>query len=174
MLAFTAEDKPLIETIYEEKALSLRKYAYGVLKNEQDAADAVQQSALDFMEIFHTLAYISKSKLCGYLFIITRNNVYDTYNEKRKIVPLDDIFELPEQIDVEEVALRHITAQELRQDIERLPPKYASYLQLRYLEQLDRNLIARVLKVKPDSLRMIDVRAKKMLLKLQEEKVKGV
>ena len=68
VLAFTAEDRPLIERIYLSKSPALRKLAYRYLKDEQAAADVVQQSALDFMEIFHTLTYVSESKLCGYLY----------------------------------------------------------------------------------------------------------
>ena len=46
VLAFTAEDRPLIERIYLSKSPALRKLAYRYLKDEQAAADVVQQSAL--------------------------------------------------------------------------------------------------------------------------------
>ena len=85
VLAFTAEDRPLIERIYLSKSPALRKLAYRYLKDEQAAADVVQQSALDFMEIFHTLTYVSESKLCGYLYIITKNNIFDVLITSRRM-----------------------------------------------------------------------------------------
>ena len=46
VLAFTAEDRPLIERIYLSKSPALRKLAYRYLKDEQAAADVVQQLSL--------------------------------------------------------------------------------------------------------------------------------
>ena len=51
----------------------------------------------------------------------------------------------------------------MKKAIRHLPPRYGSYLQMVYLDKLDREVVARALGVKPDSLRMIDVRAKKLL-----------
>ena len=143
VLAFTAEDRPLIERIYLSKSPALRKLAYRYLKDEQAAADVVQQSALDFMEIFHTLTYVSESKLCGYLYIITKNNIFDVLGKNGRV-----------------------SAEVMYRKISELPPRYGAYIQMAYLDKLDPAIIAKVLKVKQDSLRMLGYRARKMLAEL--------
>ncbi len=163
MLAFAVEDRPLIARIYESKKELLGRYAYSVLKDEQEAADVVQQSVLDFMEAFHRLSHLSEDKLCGYLFSITRNNVYDECKRRNKLFPSEWMIDEADPIDTEEVALTRVGIEDMKKAIRHLPPRYGSYLQMVYLDKLDREVVARALGVKPDSLRMIDVRAKKLL-----------
>ena len=91
----------MIERIYLSKSPALRKLAYRYLKDEQAAADVVQQSALDFMEIFHTLTYVSESKLCGYLYIITKNNIFDVLGKNGREFPAETLENHAEQMDAE-------------------------------------------------------------------------
>lgn len=173
MLTFTIEDKPLIEKVYGETVQALRKYAYSRLNDAQLAADVVQQSVLDFMESFHNISFLSEEKLRGYLYKITVNNVYDVLRVRSRQAAAEDISacsELPERaLSTEDFVLGQIGAQEIRRNIEKLQPRYALYLQMKYVDELDAAQIAKVLKVKPDSLRMLEYRAKRHLKQILEE-----
>lgn len=172
LIAFAAADKPKIEQIYQTQMKALWKYAYSILRNDAEAQDVVQQSALEFMEIYHKIETLEISRLRGYLFIILRNNVYDACKSRKRMIPTEDVFlELQGKENAEEIALGNLTARQIRACIGELPPKYAAYIQLTYLEELDKPIIAKMLKVKPDSLRMIDVRAKRYLKDLCEKRL---
>lgn len=167
MLAFETSDKPKIVRIYQTQCAKLYRYSFSVLHDEADAADVVQQSILEFLEIFHRLPPMSDDKLRGYLFAITRNNVYDICAKRNKTISLDDQFaDAQAQENVEEIVLGNISAQTIRYCIEKLPPRYAAYIKLTYLDALDKDIVAAFLKVKPNSLRMMDVRAKRYLKEL--------
>lgn len=175
MLAFSIADKPQITRIYQEQAQKLFRYGYTVLHDEAEAADMVQQSVLEFMEIYHRLPVMSEDKLRGYLFIVMRNNLYDACAKRKKSVFLEDISaKVQEGESVEDIVLGNISAEIIRNGIGKLPPRYAAYIQLAYLDELDKPLIADILKVKPDSLRMMDVRAKRCLKEICEKELEVI
>lgn len=174
LAAFTIADRPKIEQIYQAQAQRLWKYAYSILREDEAAADVVQQSALEFMEIFHKLTTLSEDQLRGYLFAIMRNNVYDVCKQRKKVIPMEDIFLEAAEDDVENIVLGNLTAEQIRKCISEIPPRYATYIQLTYLDELDKDVVASVLKVKTDSLRMMDVRAKRYLKRIFDKKLEVI
>ena len=118
------------------------------------------------MEIFHTLTYVSESKLCCYLYIITKNNIFDVLGKNGREFPAETLENHAEQMDAEEIVIGRVSAEVMYRKISELPPRYGAYIQMAYLDKLDPAIIAKVLKVKQDSLRMLGYRARKMLAEL--------
>ncbi len=118
------------------------------------------------MEIFHTLTCVSESKLCGYLYIITKNNIFDILGKNGRELPTETLENRAEQMNAEEIVIGRVSAEVMYRKISELPPRYGAYIQMAYLDKLDPVVIAKVLKVKQDSLRMLGYRARKMLAEL--------
>ena len=85
-------DKEAFVALMEENKLSLLGAARAILKNEEDVADAMQDTVLDAFEKLHTLRKTQYFKT--WLMRILINNCY-TVLRQRKAVPLGD--SLPEQ-----------------------------------------------------------------------------
>lgn len=168
-----AEETARFEDVYHRMEAKLWGYALRVLRDEQLAAGVVQQSALDLFESFRGLSHLSDDKLCGYLYVITRNNVMDAVKRQKRETPFTVLGEeeAERQADggVEELVLKRLELEALRRAVSRLPERYAQYIRMTYLDELDRRTVARLLKVKPDSLRMMDLRARRLLKTLIEQ-----
>ena len=71
--------------------------------------------------------------------------------------------------DVEEFVFGQHGAQTLQSKIEQLPPRYAMYIEMAYLDKCPSESIATALNVKEESLRTIAYRARRMLSDLCKE-----
>ena len=80
--------------------------------------------------------------------------------------PAETLENHAEQMDAEEIVIGRVSAEVMYRKISELPPRYGAYIQMAYLDKLDPAIIAKVLKVKQDSLRMLGYRARKMLAEL--------
>ena len=81
-------------------------------------------------------------------------------------LPTETLENRAEQMNAEEIVIGRVSAEVMYRKISELPPRYGAYIQMAYLDKLDPVVIAKVLKVKQDSLRMLGYRARKMLAEL--------
>ena len=94
-------------------------------------------------------------------------NIFDfslSDEEMKKIEELDlgeNVFMNHEN--AEDIAVGNLTLDEIRHCIAGLKPQYGDYIRMRYVDELDDEVIAEFLSVKPSSLRMIAVRARRAL-----------
>ena len=98
--------------------------------------------------------------------IITKNNIFDVLGKNGREFPAETLENHAEQMDAEEIVIGRVSAEVMYRKISELPPRYGAYIQMAYLDKLDPAIIAKVLKVKQDSLRMLGYRARKMLAEL--------
>lgn len=175
MLAFAPEERPLIERVYVKHEATLRKFALRHLQDEEKVKEVIQDSAIKFMEIFHTLTYISEEKLYSYLYSIVRDRTLGAKRKSSPEVPLDALSEWDCVLDTEELVIGRLNAEALFRKIQSLPPRYGTYLIMAYLDKLPEEQIAKYMGVKPGSLRMVAHRAKKLLARLcgEESGVRG-
>lgn len=166
MPALSSEDCARISRIFLAKRDLIYRYARRYLKDEQLIEDVVQDAAECFSRNYERIAYMSEDALCGYLYGIAKNKVFKLSRRKSRFSPLHELENIPGPHNVEETVFGRIAAQEVFRHIEELPPHYAFFIKMAYLDGLEPALIARVLEVKPDSLRMIAHRAKKHLAEL--------
>jgi len=153
------------KALYNLYYKSLCFFAYGYLKDHQEAEDAVQET---FIRIWEGKSDIQRAeKLGGYLYATVRNHCLNTLRQ-RKTQAVFQAHELA-QVDntwEEDESLRMIKSEvyrEIMQTIEKLPPKMQEVFKLSYLSQLREEEIAQRLSISVNSVKTHKQRAKKIL-----------
>lgn len=127
----------------------LSRFANRYLHNQDDAADAVQET---WLRVFRALPTFRRgAAFAPWLWRIAANVCTDIYRRRRRTVPLDDIPEPAAADTVEERTVASLTgqqaAQHLARAIEHLPERYRRVIELRYAAVLPVEEIARVMGV---------------------------
>ena len=122
----------------ERLAPSLRRIAYSIVHNEQDAQDAVQQGLLRAWERRETAR---PEQIRAWLTRIVINECHNIQRRRMRVVPMD---ELPERAAPEEI---DAAAGELKSAVDALPEKLRVPLLLRYMERYSEKEIAQTLGV---------------------------
>lgn len=153
------------KALYNFYYKSLCFFAYGYLKDHQEAEDAVQET---FIRIWEGKSDIQQAeKLGGYLYATVRNYCLN-FLRQRKTQAVFQAHELA-QVDTtweEDESLRMIKSEvyrEIMQTIEKLPPKMQEVFKLSYLSQLREEEIAQRLSISVNSVKTHKQRAKKIL-----------
>lgn len=153
--------------IYEAYYPRMLTVALGILQNRRDAEDAVHEA---FVKLIDNLEKIS-APVCpqteGYVVTIVENTAIDLYRRKRRraSVPLDEAY-IGEQADPvnEAAAVSGVDAA-----IAALPELYREPLLLKYDMGYSTEEIARLLAVKPETIKKRIQRAKAQLEALLKE-----
>lgn len=170
MSPFAPEDFPLIIRVYTENESALRKVALRHLKDEASAEDAVSTAACTFLEAFDSIHSLGTRSLRGYLYKILLTVISDTRNVRCREIPMADVErEWTVMDNVEEFVIGNDAVHTLHEKIDQLPPRYGMYIEMAYIDKLPPEVIAKALRVKTDSLRMIAHRAKNALDELCRE-----
>lgn len=133
---------------------SMYKTAWVYLKNDEDVADAVQDTILTCYEKLYTLQNPKYFKTWMTRILINKCN---DMLKKRRRYELDEA--LPERGAVEE----HYADCEWKAVLSRLPEKYQQVLSLYYIEGLSTKEISRVLEINLNTVLTRLARAKKKL-----------
>lgn len=83
-LAETAEDKSLIERLYNGYERYMYSVAFSVLHNEQDAEDTVHEAFLRIIKNLGEYDFSADAQTKTLLGVITRNIAIDRYRHKKK------------------------------------------------------------------------------------------
>ena len=166
MLTFAPEDYLRIERVFREKEESLRRLAYRYLGDDQLAQDVVQDAIEAFWKNYAKVSYMTDDQLGGYLYGMTKNKIYSAYRKAAREVPIEEIEDMPHSQTVEDIVISKIDVEVIERHIGELPARYGMYITMAYLDELEPETIAKVLGVKPNSLRMIACRARKLLAEL--------
>ena len=86
-------DTEAFMTLIELNTQSMYKVAWSILRNDQDAADAIQDTILACFEKIHTLRESSYFKT--WMTRILINNCYSIINNRKRECSMDDFPELP-------------------------------------------------------------------------------
>lgn len=161
---------PLIVRVYTENEPILRKFALRCIEDEDLADDAVHTTACIFMEAFDSIRSLDARSLRGYLYKILLTVIADIQNVKDHEIPMAYVERERTALDnVEEFVLGKDGFRILCEKIAQLPPRYGMYIEMAYLDKLPPEVIAKTLRVKTGSLRMIAHRARKALDELCRE-----
>ena len=169
MAEFQCSSSIIIEEIYTDLQANLLRYAFKHLNNITEAEDAVQTSILKFIQAFHRLSDLPRDSLESYLYIITRNTVYDMLRVHTSKISIDEFEQCDIKCDVEHLAEVHLSYETLLQCMPKLSPKYAGYITMKHFAGLEDEIIAKALDVKVNSVRMIGTRARNALRKMCEK-----
>ena len=151
---FVAQVTELQETLY--------RTARSILRNEQDAQDAVQEAVTQAFARLHTLRDPAKFK--PWLLRILVNTCYDACRRRRSTVYLEAVEETlaAPQSDCEE-------RMSLWSAVMRLPEEQKAVVTLFYYEDLPTEEIARVLGTTPGAVRVRLSRAREKLRSILKE-----
>lgn len=170
MPPFAPEYLSLIIRVYSENEPALRKFALRYLEDEDLADEAVSTAACTFMDAFDSIQSLDARSLRGYLYKILLTVMADIRDVRQREVPMADIEREWTVLDnVEEFVLGNDAAHTLYKKIGQLPPRYGMYIEMAYIDKFPPEVIAKALRVKTSSLRMIAHRAKKALDELYRE-----
>ena len=139
---------------------SIYGLAYSILKNEHDAADAMQDAILKAYSNLHTLK--DKSKFKSWMLTIVHNTAIEHLRRLRPAVDIDAQYDLA----APPPAVAPETRQTVREAVQQLKLPYREIVQLYYYENYSTGQIAAMLDSPPSTIRQQLFRARKMLAQL--------
>lgn len=153
-----------VTLLYSENREALLRHAYRYMNDWECASDVLQTSMLKFIRMFGRLSHPTHQQKTGYLFTVVKHSALRELEKQKRIVPAaEEWLSSMANESAEDVALGNLTLDELRACIAGLKPQYGDFLRMRYVDDLDDEVIAEFLSVKQSSLRMIAVRARRAL-----------
>lgn len=156
-----SEDRSKFETVYLRYRGLMYHVAYKILKNEQDAEDAVHNAFLEIAENIEKISHPECPKTRSYVVTIVESKAIDLYrkNQRRKDEAyLDELQGLPVQ-----------EARGLEGCILRLPARYREVILLKYYHGFSGREIAQQLGISEANAAKLVQRAKQKLQELCEK-----
>lgn len=159
-----------LEAIYHEHGRQLINIAYGILNDQHESQDAVQQSFEKLMKSRKRIDLTDYGRVLGYLRIVVRNQAIDLYNLKKrvsytepeKIIDLDMI----DDFEIDKDLLQFEKSKEFALKLDKINPRYSAVITLKYYLELENNEIATALDCTESNVRVLLYRAKKSLRNL--------
>lgn len=159
----TEQDRSVFEQWYLRYRQDMYAVAYGILRNREDAEDAVHQAFVSLAEHYEKAAAVPENELKAYLIIVTRNTAINFYRSNRR--DADRLTALEEDSGTVEINFfEQADYDSLVSAILSLPEKYRDILYLRYLQELSPKETAGMLGISAENVRKRTERAKKLLL----------
>lgn len=155
------------ETLYLSWQKQMILVAEQILRNRQDAEDAVHNALLRISRQQHTLPQEERS-LRAYMLTSARHAAYDLLPKQRKEADIDTIV-MADTDDLFQKIVASEDYQRLLKAIGQLPEKYRDVLMLRYVQELTVEEIAILLGKNRSTIHKQLSRAKGLLLRIYEK-----
>ena len=138
-------DQELYALVVDRYQGKLLRYAASLIKDDQKAADIVQES---FIKAFINLQsfHVSKS-FSSWIYRIVHNEAMNAVKKYRKEVPLLDDADFSSDEDIEKEIERKETGDQVAKCIEGMPLLYAEPIQLHYIEEKSYEEISDILRI---------------------------
>ena len=163
--------KQRFEDIYYSYRKQMLAIAKGILHNQQDAEDAVQNALLNIARHMDRVPSGNSKILSAYIFTTTRNEAISQLRKKAREVDTVNMDELP--LSVTDDPIEEIMKQDdydlLLSIISKLPLLHSELIFLRYVQEKEVREIAELLHRTPNYIRVQTFRARKQLLELCRE-----
>ena len=152
---------------YTEQVLAcqagLYRLAFGILRNEEDASDALQEALCAGYEKLDLLR--ERSRFRPWIMKITANAAYDILRRRQTVGNLDEGEEIPEP----EQSVSQTDSMSLREAVNSLPEEYRIVVLLFYYEDMTVRQIGDITGVSEALVRTRLSRARHMLRKIWKE-----
>ena len=153
------KDPAAFESLIRDELPSMYRVAYSMLQNDEDVADAIQETMLKCWEKIGTLKKSSFFKT--WLIRILINNCKDILKKRRITIPIEEAPEIP--------MMDNYFADDWKEIIRQLDEKYRIVIELYYVEEIPTREIAKMLEISDDNVRSRLSRGRKQLEKIVTE-----
>ena len=162
------DDRGKFEALYIAYKNLMYHVAYGYLKNEQQAEDAVQESFVKILERFHKFNEISCPQTKSYCVIVCRNislNMLarDKQFNHKQVYFEDMLLDVADQTQVEQEIMQKAGLEQITECVTQLPPIYRDVFGLYYGDEIPLKEIAKSLDVSLETVKKRLQRARQML-----------
>ncbi|MEA4831242.1 ECF RNA polymerase sigma factor SigW [bioreactor metagenome] len=167
-------DRLLVENIYDTYEKKIYMIAYSILKNKQDAEDAVNNTIIKIIDYIDNFVDISCEETKRLIVIYSRSVALNMYNSKKirskMSLPICDDENNDHEInDIEEnlqdIIINEETISIVRNAIEKLDVKYRDVIILKYYNNMKDAQIADILSISETAVSTRLTRAKNLLKK---------
>jgi RNA polymerase sigma-70 factor (ECF subfamily) len=168
------DDRLLVEKIYEAYEKHMYMIAFGILHNQQDAEDAVNNTIIKIIDYVDKFIDISCEETKRLIVIYSRSIALNMYkaNQRRLNLSLalseEDYGEnevLNENIDLQDIAINEETISMVRKSIEKLDVKYRDVIILKYYHNMKDAQIADILGISETAVSSRLTRARQLIKK---------
>jgi len=156
----TPEERDKFEALYMEYRGLMYHIAYDILRNDQDAEDAVHNAFVKIAEYIKNFLDLECPKTKGYIVTIIESRAIDIYRHKQRH-PVMSLDELPAGLHME-----YTGSNELTKCIASLPPRYRHVLALKHQHGFSNREIAKILDISEANVSKLEQRAKARLREL--------
>lgn len=166
-----SSDDKITSELFSKYRQMMFKIALGILHNQSDSEDVVQNAFLWIINNLDKISQIPCNKRAGYFANITEHLSLNTIY-KQRTHPTDDIDEhvdICSDISVEKSAVERITVEEIKQIIRTMPETDRLILRLYLFEGRSYKEISDIAGISEGNARICVYRARKRLAKLLKE-----
>lgn len=160
-------DDSLLSELFTDYKQMMFKIAFGILQNNADAEDAVQETFLHISNNYERVCNIPADDRIRYLTEIVKNVCYDQIkSKKRRQVCNIDEFEISTGNSVEVEALSALTVDEIKSALNELSERDSDILYFLLFKDYAPKDIAKSLRISERNIGMYITRARKRLIKI--------
>ena len=159
------DDKLTFTEIYETLKQRCYHVALRITKNSNLAEDAVHEAFISVIKHKDSIFRLSCEKRASKIVIITKNKAIDIIRveNRHNHTPFNDEIISPHNLDIGKIIEDSESYSHLLNCISKLPEKYKSVAEMRYVLDMNNVEIAELLGIKPQAVSMRINRAKIML-----------
>lgn len=159
----TDADRQTFLRLYEQHHLRVEQTALRILKNQQDAEDAVQSAFVQVIKHFHKIHEIPCQNLPFWIISIVKNEALMILRKKKRVVPLEDWDGFVKEAEsISEYS-------QLVQVFSRLPETYRAALEMKFLLDYSGKEIAQRLGISEAAVHTRISRGRALLKELLEQ-----
>ncbi len=161
-----------LEEIYKLYIKDMYSTAYSILRDKNDAEDAVHETIIRISRNISKFIKINSKKIRAYIIIIVRNISYDIYNKKKGIILLEKKYSrknINRDVSLEDELLKKELHEDMLNYFNKINQRYSDILVLRYYNELSVKEISKDLNISENNARVRISRALKALRNVLEE-----
>jgi RNA polymerase sigma factor (sigma-70 family) len=171
LLVDSPQDADFLSDLYQAYYRLLYGQALSVLRNAQDAEDAVSTAMIQLTRKIDVLRSLPRNKLEAYLVITVKNTAINAYRQRKRRVArsagtVEDLQVSDPGTSPEHQVFSSLGVERVKNAIRALPQREQQALMMRYFQQLTDNEIARDLGLKPVSVRALISRGRSRLAEI--------
>lgn len=167
-------DREFFERLYMDYRILMLRKAYAILKDDYEAEDALNMAWLALLKKTALLRDFDSCTLRSYLISTIRHTSLNLLRQKRRVMieDMEAAFDvLPSnEPQLDEGLLQRDAVDELMHFLECLPKRDLLILEMKYVQELSDEEIARVLNIRKASVRTYLMRARRRAEKVLKEK----